>query len=136
MKKAIMILRWLLVIALFVLILSFTNSKHQQQWVSLNKINIEFAEELTQTVIVQMIHTMGENGIHVTEESFIRDIGFLIEVSKGTIYRSMGIPYPTQKLLEVFINTEIDADKSLRSEVDLEQLNKFLKMCEEEEYDE
>ena len=48
----------------------------------------------------------------------------------------MGIPYPTQKLLEVFVNTELDADKSLRSEVDLEQLNKFLKMCKEEEYDE
>ena len=47
--------------------------------------DIEFAEELTQTVIVQMIHTMGENGIHVTEESFIRDIGFIIEVTKGVI---------------------------------------------------
>jgi len=83
--------------------------------------DIAFAEELNQTVIVQMIHTMGENGIHVTEESFIKDIGFIIEVTKGVIYRSMGIPYPTQKLLEVFVNTELDADKSLRSEVDLEQ---------------
>ena len=98
--------------------------------------DIAFAEELNQTVIVQMIHTMGENGIHVTEESFIKDIRFIIEVTKGVIYRSMGIPYPTQKLLEVFVNTELDADKSLRSEVDLEQLNKFLKMCKEEEYDE
>ena len=98
--------------------------------------DIAFAEELNQTVIVQMIHTMGDNGIPVTEESFIKDIGFIIEVTKGVIYRSMGIPYPTQKLLEVFVNTELDADKSLRSEVDLEQLNKFLKMCKEEEYDE
>ena len=40
-----MILRWLLVIALFVLIISFTNGKHQQQLVSLDKINIEHAEE-------------------------------------------------------------------------------------------
>ena len=45
MKKAITILRWLLVIALFVLIISFTNGKHQQQLVSLDKINIELAEE-------------------------------------------------------------------------------------------
>ena len=45
MKKAIMILRWLLVIVLFVLVLSFTNGEHQQQLVSLDKINIEFAEE-------------------------------------------------------------------------------------------
>jgi len=95
--------------------------------------DIEFAEELTQSVIVQMIHTLGENGIHVTDETFIRDIGFLIEVSKGTIYRSMGIPYPTQKLIEIFVNTEIDIDKSLRSEVDLTLLDKFLEMCKEME---
>ena len=91
--------------------------------------DIAFAEELNQTVIVQMIHTMGENGIPVAAESFIKDIGFIIEVTKGVIYRSMGIPYPTQKLLEVFVNTQIDADKSLRSEIDLEQLDKFLEMC-------
>ena len=77
--------------------------------------DIAFAEELNQTVI--------------------KDIGFIIEVIKGVIYRSMGIPYPTQKLLEVFVNTELDADKSLRSEVDLEQLNKFLEMCEKEKTD-
>ena len=45
MKKAIMILRRLLIISLFVLVLSFTNGKHQQQLVSLAKINIELAEE-------------------------------------------------------------------------------------------
>jgi hypothetical protein len=97
--------------------------------------DIAFAEELNQTVIVQMIHTMGENGIPVADESFIKDIGFIIEVTKGVIYRSMGIPYPTQKLLEVFVNTQIDADKSLRSEIDLEQLDKFLEMCKDEKSD-
>ena len=45
MKKAIMIVRWLLVLALFILVLSFTNSKHQQQLVSLDKITIELAKE-------------------------------------------------------------------------------------------
>jgi len=35
----------LLVIVLFVLVLSFTNGKHQQQLVSLDKFNIELAEE-------------------------------------------------------------------------------------------
>ena len=40
-----MILRWLLVVTLFALVISFTNVKHQQQLVSLDKINIELAEE-------------------------------------------------------------------------------------------
>ena len=36
---------------------------------------MEFAEELNQKIIVQMIHTLGENGIRVGEEEFIRDLG-------------------------------------------------------------
>jgi len=62
MKKAIMILRWLLIIALFVLVLSFTNGKHQQQLVSLDKINIELAEEefVNHEIIIDF---MLENGI-------------------------------------------------------------------------
>ena len=34
-----------------------------------------FAEELNQNIIVQMVQTMGENDIDVTDESFIRDLG-------------------------------------------------------------
>ena len=62
MKKAIMILRWLLIIILFVLVLSFTNSKHQQQLVSLDKINIELAEEqfVNHEIVIDF---MLENGI-------------------------------------------------------------------------
>ena len=45
MKKAIMILRRVLIIALFILVLSFTNGKYQRQLVSLDEINIELAEE-------------------------------------------------------------------------------------------
>ena len=93
--------------------------------------DIEFAEELTQTVIVQMIHTMGENGIHVTEESFIRDIGFLIEVSKGTIYRSMGIPHLTHGFLEALVDVDIDEnDDTIHGQIDLNMLSMLEKFIE------
>ena len=97
--------------------------------------DLYFVDELTEALLVQLIHTSSENGFNIKSEKFIKDIGFIIEVTKGVIYRSMGIPYPTQKLLEVFVNTQIDADKSLRSEVDLEQLDKFLEMCKDEKSD-
>ena len=59
--------------------------------------NMEFAEELNQKIILQMIHTLGENGVSVSDDSFIRDLGLIIELTKGSIYRSMGIPHPTHE---------------------------------------
>ena len=62
MKKAIMILRWILLIVVFILTLSFTNGKHQQQLVSLDEINIELAEEqfVNHDIVVDF---MFKNGI-------------------------------------------------------------------------
>ncbi len=45
MRKGIMILRWMLLVVLFIFVLSFTNSKHQKQLVSLQEINFEFSDE-------------------------------------------------------------------------------------------
>ena len=33
-----------------------------------------FAEELTQTVIVQMMHTLGQNGVDISDNAFVRDM--------------------------------------------------------------
>ena len=85
-----------------------------------------FAEELTQTLIVQMMHGMGENGIDISEKTFIRDIALLIEFTKGCIYRSMGLKHPTQKLFEELVEITIDPDNSVATEVNQDLLMKFL----------
>ena len=88
---------------------------------------MEFAEELNQRIIVQMIHTLGENGIGVTDESFIRDLGLIIELTKGSIYRSMGIPHPTHEFFEALVDLDIDEDdNSIHSSLDFELLEKFV----------
>ena len=98
--------------------------------------NVAFAEELTRSVIVQMIHTIGENKIDVGKKDFIRDVGLLIEFTKGTIYRSMGLPHITQKIFESFVEVTIDSDNNIHSEVDLDLLMKFFKLCKENNNDE
>ena len=85
-----------------------------------------FAEELTQTLIIQMMHGMGENGIDISEKTFIRDIALLIEFTKGCIYRSMGLKHPTQKLFEELVEITIDPDNSVATEVNQDLLMKFL----------
>ena len=90
--------------------------------------NIEFAEELNQKIIVHMIQTLGENGIGVADESFIRDLGLIIELTKGSIYRSMGIPHPTHEFFEALVDLHVDDDRSIHSQIDLDIMEKFVEM--------
>ena len=90
-----------------------------------------FAEELCQSVIVQMIHTMGENEIDVSDNEFIRDMGLIIEFTKGAIYRGMGLTHQTQPLLEYFVDIDVGLDNSIESEVNLDLLEDFVKMLGE-----
>ena len=97
--------------------------------------NVAFAEELTRSVIVQMIHTIGENKIDVGKKDFIRDVGLLIEFTKGTIYRSMGLPHITQKIFESFVEVTVDPDNNVHSEVNSDLLMKFFELCKENNND-
>ena len=90
--------------------------------------NIEFAEELNQKLIIQMVQMMGENGLAVADESFIRDLGLIIELTKGSIYRSMGIPHPTHAFFEALVDLNVDDDKTIHSQLDLDMIEKFVEM--------
>ena len=87
-----------------------------------------FAEELTQTLIVQMMHGMGENGIDISEKTFIRDIALLIEFTKGCIYRSMGLKHPTQKLFEGLVEITVDPDNTIATEMNIDLLEECIKV--------
>ncbi len=95
---------------------------------------MEFAEELNQKIIVQMIHTLGENGIRVGEEEFIRDLGLIIELTKGSIYRSMGIDHPTHGFSEALVEVDVDeSGKGMNSQIDFEVLEKFIEAFEDDD---
>ena len=102
--------------------------------------NMEFAEELNQNLIIQMVQMLSENGIDVSDASFIRDLGLIIEMTKGSIYRSMGIPHPTHAFLEAVVDFNVDDDeKTIHCQIDLYKLEKFVevnKYFEDEDDDE
>ena len=97
--------------------------------------NMEFAEELNQKIIIQMVHSMGENGIGVSDNSFIRDLGLIIELTKGSIYRSMGIPHPTHAFFETLVDLTVDEDKNIHSQLDLDIMEKFVEISKDHEDD-
>ena len=53
-----------------------------------------FAEDLTEHLMVQLIHTMGENNFDLKDAAFIRDIGFISECCKSIIFRDIGLKHP------------------------------------------
>ena len=84
-----------------------------------------FADDLTESCLVQMIHTMGENGIDIGGQEFVRDIGFVIETVKGTIYRDMGLAHPINRVMEMLTKINVDEKNSMNSQVDMDLLEKI-----------
>ena len=74
--------------------------------------DMTFADHLTEGLIVNMIHNMSENGIDTEEESFIADISLMIELVKSTLYRSCDIPHPMQTVVDEFVETTKDNNKT------------------------
>ena len=72
------------------------------------------------------MHTLGENNIDISEKTFVRDIALLIEFTKGSIYRSLELKHPTQKLFEQLVENTVDSDNSIATEVDQDLLEQYI----------
>ena len=55
---------------------------------------------ITENIMVQLIHTISENGYDIADEKFILDIGFLSEVIKGALARQEKLPHIIQGLID------------------------------------
>lgn len=95
--------------------------------------NIQFAEELTQSLMVQMIHTMSENGIDVSAKNFIRDMAMVISLVNGSIYRDMGMAHITQKFMEEYVNIDVEDDGSYETEVNFETIVELANLIEDDD---
>ena len=67
-------------------------------------------DDLTEQVMVQMIHTLHENGFDVDDDQFLRDTGFVIECVKGLIYRDLGVEHPMLNFMDV-VTKDVDTSK-------------------------
>ena len=91
---------------------------------------MRFSDDLAEECLIKLIHTMHENEIDVSEKSFIRDCGFLIEVVKATIYRDNDLCHPMQRMIELFTDLTVDPDNSIHSELDMDMI---INIIEEED---
>ena len=94
---------------------------------------IEFSEELAKSLIVQMIHTMSENSIDISKNSFIRDMAMIIELVHGVIHRDLELEHPTHKFMEEFVDVVIKTDNSIETDVNFDTIIKLVHILEDDD---
>ena len=76
---------------------------------------IGFIDDLTQTLIVQMIHTIKENEIDVEAESFVQNMTFIIEMVRASLLKEMSLNTNMTKIMdtlfEIIFNSGSDIDE-------------------------
>ena len=94
-----------------------------------------FAEELTEQVMVGLIHTIHENGFDVDSNEFLHDMGFIIECVKSVVYREMGFQHPMSDIMKELTVSTIDETNTLSTELDMNKVVKTTKFVSELEDD-
>ena len=94
-----------------------------------------FAEELTEQLMIQMIHTIHENGFDVDSNEFLHDMGFTIECVKSVIFREMGLQHPMSDIMKELTVSTIDETNTLSTELDIHKVVKTTKFVSELEDD-
>ena len=98
-------------------------------------LKLAFAEALTQQIVVQMIYSMGKNDVDVGDENFVYDVGLIIELTKGCIYRSIGLSHPTHLLTEVLKSLPTDHKGKKYSEDHVAEVLEMLESMEDDDDD-
>ena len=101
--------------------------------------DLVFIEELCESVMVQVIYTLGENEVDIADKDFLQDIAFVIESLKSTLYRERGMPHPFTNLIrhisEVTIEEKDDDDDedTIATKFSIAKLTKLLEKIEEDD---
>jgi len=74
---------------------------------------IDFVDDLTQTLIVQMIHTIKENEIDVDAESFVQNMAFIIEMVRATLLKEMSLNTNMTKIMDTLFEIIFDSDSDI-----------------------
>ena len=100
--------------------------------------NAMFCDTLTEGLLIQMINTIDENGFETNTENFLRDMGWIIESVRSTLYREMDLEHPMSELIREFTK-EVEPEEKQKSRhfiLDIGRLGDTLKRFQNEDEDE
>ena len=71
-----------------------------------------FIEELSESVIVQMIYTLGDNGVDISTKEFFQNIAFIVESLKCTLYEEKGWFHPLTPIIKNISEVSVEDSDS------------------------
>ena len=95
--------------------------------------NLAFADDLTETLMVQLIHTLHENGFDVNGTTFVKNMGFVIETVKASIYKEMSLNHPMNRIMDILSTITIEADENTLVGLDMNKLNDMADAMQEDD---
>ena len=72
---------------------------------------MDVIEGLSESIMVNVIHTLKKNDVKITGKDFICDIGFMNEVLKSLLFRELGYNHPLSDLINYIIMPTRTKDK-------------------------
>ena len=89
-----------------------------------------FADQLTEAIIVQIVHVLSDNDIKVNDTQFVKDLSFVIESIKSAVYRDLNLKHEIQPLVDKFMVQEKNEMGQTNTIFKMELIQKFLKAAE------
>ena len=90
-----------------------SEEEHKEREVKRMKEDFQSMDILTESLIVQMIHTLKEQDFDISSTHFIRDVAFLNECVKAMLHREYGYEHPMTDLISKLFDVEKRGDKFL-----------------------
>jgi len=85
-----------------------------------------FIDEVAENIMIQAIHNLSENGVDIKNSQFISEIGFLNEIIKSIMYRTLNYQHPMHQLIHSMMKIETENPLQTFSTVDYEMLAKLI----------
>ena len=90
-----------------------SEEEHKEREVKRMKEDFQSMDILTESLVVQMIHTLKEQNFDISSTHFIRDVAFLNECVKAMLHREYGYEHPMTDLISKLFEVEKRGDKFL-----------------------
>ena len=89
-----------------------------------------FIEELAESVIVQMVYTLGDNGVNVGTKDFFQNIAFIVESLKSTLYEEKGWFHPLTPIIKNISEVSVedsDSHETITLRLNIDKLTALVK---------
>jgi len=94
-----------------------------------------FIDDVSESIMIPVIHNLAENGVDIKDGEFISEIGFLNEVIKAIMYRALNYQHPIHQLIDSMMKVETENPLQTYAKFDYEMLGKVIQTTYNEKDD-